>query len=326
MTELIARLTDDDPRTRLDAVLEVGELAAVDGHAALVEGVVRRLWDEHPGVREAALDMLGRLAEFAGYEPDARVRERALALTEDERTGVRAEAAASMALLGPEADLPARIPRLTALTRDREPRVQQQALAALGDLRAHAATEAIAAALDAKEPETRFEAAFALASLKDNRGRPVLEGELGRAKRRLDACEALRRLGDPAAIPALEPLTRKWLLPWADRLTVWATLHVLGHPGADTKIVDRMRARRLEERTYALSLIGSHHIPAGREELERVAQDPKDTLRDTAVRALGALGAPQSASVLEGLLADGETPEELRADVQAALEACGKAP
>lgn len=324
MAELLARLSDDDPRVRLDAVLEVGALDDVEGHAALVEGVVRQLWHDHPGLREAALDMLGRLSELAGYTPDARVVDRALELTEDERTGVRAEAAASLALLGADAPREGRTDRLVALTADPEHRVRQQALAALGDLRAREAADAIAAQLDADNKETRFEAAFALASLEDSRGRAVLEAELTRPKRRLDACEALRRLADPAAVPALTRLTKRWLLPWGDRLTVWATLHVLGVPEAGAQVVARARARRLEERTYALSLIGSHRILKGRQALEAVAQDPKDILQDTAVRALGALGSKDSLPVFDTLLGRPDLPDGLREDVEAARTACSQ--
>lgn len=320
MAELLARLSDDDPRVRLEAVLEVGALSDVRGHAALVEGVVRQLWHEHPGLREAALDMLGRLAELSGYRPDDRVVQRALELTHDERVGVRAEAATSMALLGADRPLEGREARLIELLEDAEARVRAQALAALGDLRVEAARDAIAARLEDADEEARFEAAFALASLADPRARPLLEAQLARTRRRLDACEGLRRLQDPAAIPALERVTKKWLLPWGDRLTVWATLHALGHPGAGAEVAARAHARRIEERTYALSLIGSHRIPEGRGALEASAADPKDPLRDTAVRALGALGDPASAPTLEAVLASAPEPE-LRADAEAALAA-----
>lgn len=322
MTELIIRLSDDDPDVRLAALMEAGELQDVQGHDAVVEAVVRRLWDEHPGIRQASLDMLGRLSAFAGYVAIDRVVARALELTEDERTGVRAEAAGSLALLSVSIQGPERVQRLMALCQDPEADVRGHALAALGDLKAPQSVEAIASCLHDPDAQVAFEAAFALASVKDERARPSLEALLTRSKRRLDACEALRRLGSAEAVPALRAQSKKWWLPWGDRLTVWATLHSLGAEEAGAEVLARTKARRFEERTYALSLIGSHRIPAGRSTLEAVALDSKDPLQDTAVRALGGLGLAESAGLLATLAADPQASIELRADAVTALLAC----
>ncbi|CAN0593004.1 unnamed protein product, partial [Laminaria digitata] len=136
---------------------------------------------------------------------------------------------------------------------------------------------------------------------------------------RLDACEALRRLDTPNAVPALRAQTKKWWLPWGDRLTLWATLHSLGAEEAGAEVLARTKARRFEERTYALSLIGSHRIPQGRSILEAVALDTQDPLQDTAVRALGGLGLNESAGLLAQLAADPQAGIELRADAVGAL-------
>lgn len=322
MSELITQLSGDDPDVKLAALMQAGALSDVQGHEAVLEAVTRRLWDEHPGIRQAALDMLGRLSDCAGFVADARVVGRALELTHDPRTGVRAEAAASLALLSVQLEAEARVQRLMVLCEDPEAEVRGQALAALGDLGNPACVEAVASRLEDPDRGVAFEAAFALASLKDARARPHLESLLSRNKHRLDACEALRRLGDPAAVPALLQQTRRWWLPWADKLTLWATLHALGAPEAGREVVAHTGARRLEERTYALALIGSHRILAGRQALEAVAEDAKDPLRDTAVRALGALAAPESAALLVRVAEDTQLPVELRADAVRGLVAC----
>lgn len=322
MSTLIERLTDAEPKTQLAALMEIGELTELKGQDLLMAAVVGRLWDVHPGIRQASLDMLGRLSTFAGYVADHRALNRALALTKDERTGVRAEAAASLALLALQIKHADRVPTLVKLSEDPEAEVRSQALAALGDLGDASCIDAIAARIDDPDADVRFEAAFALAAFKDPRCRPELEARLSRTKRRLDACEGLRRLGDPAAIPALQTLTAKWMLPWGDRLTIWATLHVLGLEYAGAEVVSATKARRHEERTYALALIGSHKITGGRAVLETVAADPKDVLRETAVRALGELGLKDSAPILAQIADETSLGVEVRADAIQSLGAC----
>ena len=319
MAALVDRITDADPEVRLAALMEAGALTDLTGQGAVVEAMVRRLWDDHPGIRQASLDMLGRLATFAGYLADERTVARALALTRDDSVKVRAEAAASLALLAADGDHSERVQALLRLAEDDAAEVRQEALAALGDLRAAQAAGPIARHLTDPDPEAAFEAAFALASLKDGRARPTLEAALASARRRLDACEGLRRLGDPAAAPALREVLNRWFLPWADRLSVWGALFALGAEDAAAHIVASTRARRFEERAYALALIGTHRVEAGRAALEAVARDPKAPLRETAVRALIELGAAGSVAVLQDILRSPATPPELAADVRAAL-------
>lgn len=317
---LSGRLGHEDPEVRLTALLEAGQFTDLTGRRALVEAIVRCLWDPHPGIRQAALDMLGRLSMQANLHVPPDVVARVIALTEDDRPGVRGQAAASLALIGlahPEID---RSSALVRLLEDPRPEVREEALAALGDLRAEEARTAVARRLDDPVEGVRFEAAFALASLGDDRGRPTLEEALRTSRRRLDACEGLRRLGCPAALPALRAVAGRWLLAWADRLTVWATMFVLGEVPAQAKVLARTRSRNRAERTYALALIGSHHLAGGRTILEQVARNGSDALQDTAVRALGDLGDTTSVPVLEALAQTPTASSELREDARQALE------
>ena len=320
MGTLYGRLSHEDPGVRLEALLEVGQLTDLTGRDALVQATVLRLADPHPGIRQAALDMLGKLCTQAGLRVSPEVVAQTITLTADARPGVRGQAAASLALVGLEHGEIDRTSPLVGLLDDPIPGVREEALAALGDLSAHPASDAIAGLLEDPVESVRFEAAFALASLEDERGRSVLEAALEDRHRRLDACEALKRMRSAQAVPALRALSKRWFLGWVDRLTLWATMFVLGDPSAQKRILGRANSRSRAERTYALSLIGSHRLTKGRAILERVARDSDDPLQDTAVRALGELGEPASLPVVEAVAQATSTSDELRDDALQAAE------
>jgi HEAT repeat protein len=274
------------------------------------------LEDTDADVRTAAIDAIGRLSAFRRVAIDPPTVSRILDRTRDDDHRVRAEAAATLAMLEAPPEGAGRALRM--LLDDPHSRVRQEACAALGDLGDLASRDLLVDRLDDVDPEVRFEAAFALASLEDSRARATLESALSVTRKRLDACEALRRLGDPASLDVLEKMSSKMFLAWVDRLTMLATMFALGRADAGEKVLERATARNREERTYALSLIGSHGIRSGRELLEKVARDDRDPLRDTAVRALGDLGDPASLPLLASLR-DG-ADRNLAADAEAAIE------
>ncbi len=292
----------------------LAEAERIPGDA--IERADAALGDDDPEVRCAAIELIGRLAAFREVPiPDA-LAARILEHRSDADHRVRAETAASLAMLPRAPEGAARAIR--SLLEDAHSRVRQEACAALGDLDDRVSRDLLAERLEDVDPEVRFEAAFALASLKDARARPLLESTLSVTRRRLDACEGLRRLGDPAAADALEKLAGKLFLAWVDRLTAWATLSALGSVEAGAKVVQRAGARSREERIYALSLIGSHRIAAGRELLETIAKNERDPARDTAVRALGDLGDPAALETLDVLR---HGPDRaLAADAERAIE------
>jgi HEAT repeat protein len=321
--DLGQRLRATDPRTRLDALLEIMGLEAPAAQPELMRLVIAHLDDPHPGLRQAALDTLGRLSALRGLEVEPAVVERALALADDPSVKVRAEAAGALGLLTCATLVPGRQRTLLRLLEDSAPEVRQEAAAALGDLGEASAIEPLARRLDDADPDVSFEAAFALATLRDPRARPRLEAELQRARRRLDASEALARLGDPAAIPALRRAASRWLLGWADRLSLWGTAHALGDPDAGEHVLARVSARRREERLYALSLIGSRRITAGANRLLAIVRDPEDPLREAAIQALGALGERAHTPVLSALAGAPDEPLAARLEAIAALGALG---
>lgn len=321
-TELAARVRSGAPEARLEALLEAMQEVAPD--EALVAAVVATLDDDHPGLRQAALESVGRFATFAAIDFSLEVLERAVALTRDEHARVRAEAAATLAQLRDDEEHAARIFALRRMLADEEPGVRQEAAAALGDLFDHESADALAALLEDGDKGVRFEAAFALAALKDPRALPSLVAALERTRIRLDAMKALGLLGDAAAIGPLERLASKLFLGWADRLTANATLYLLGRRDASKVILKSTSARNFQERTYAIALIGTHKIVEGGDTLARIAEDPKHSARDAAVRALGELGDRSRAAVLERIARDETGP--LREDAAAALEKLRRLP
>lgn len=309
-----------DPIKRARALLDRVTGAPDAEVGDVVRAAVSYLRDEDPRVRVAALDALSRLAAFRGVELDLGIAERVLELAADPDDRVRSEAAIAIALL-PEPLVGAEARALLVrLLQDASPRVRREAAAALGDVGERSAVDRLASGLDDEDEVARFEAAYALAVLGDDRGLELLVSALGETKRRLDACEALRRLGSPRAVPALERLAGRLLLGWADRLTALATLYAVGarSPAAE-KILERTFARNREERTYALALLGTHHILEGSGRLAEVAAAPRDPLRDTAVRALGELGVEEALPVLVAVVEEESAPIELRLDAIGAI-------
>lgn len=314
-TKLAERVRTGAPEARLEALLAAMEATPDD---ALVEAVVATLDDDHPGLRQAALEAIGRFATFHGIDASPAVLDRAVQLTMDSSARVRAEAASTLAQIRDGEDHAPRIAALRRLLNDEEPGVRQEAAAALGDLADADSASVLAARLDDDDRGVRFEAAFALAALRDPRARPILEDALRSTRTRLDAMKALGILGDAASIPPLEQLASRWFLAWADRLTAYATLYRLGVRGYGDKIVARTHARNPQERVYAVALIGSHAVDEGVEVLVAMAEDVEAPLRETAIDALGALGREEHAALVERIARDEATHPTTR---QVAAEA-----
>ncbi len=301
LAERVRTGSDED---RLQALLAAMEARPDD---ALVAAVVATLDDEHPGLRQAALEAVGRFTTFGGVEASPKVLDRAVQLTMDTHARVRAEAASTLAQIRDTEDHAPRLQALRRLLSDDEPGVRQEAAAALGDLRDRDAIDGLSELLDDPDAGVRFEAAFALAALRDPRARPILEGALRTTRVRLDAMKALGVLGDPASIPPLERLASRFFLAWADRLTAFATLYRLGERGYGEKIVARTTARNPQERAYAVALIGSHAIDEGVAFVVETAQRIDAPLRETAIDALGVLGRAEHASIVERIAKDEAT-------------------
>ena len=95
------------------------------------------------------------------------------------------------------------IPLVTAYLEAPDPGVRQRALAALGKLDATGSLPSVIAALEDPEVTVRAAAVDTLGSLNDPRILEPLISMLEGPQLRLDVVQALAKLGDPAAIPAI---------------------------------------------------------------------------------------------------------------------------
>ncbi len=223
------------------------------------------------------------------------------------------------------------LPVLQELMSDANPQVRGDAACALGDrLRTRELDalprdlhERLAGLLGDADPHVRFEAAIALAEARDRRATDVLLSALPVRRLRLDATRALGTLGDQSAAPALTKQMTSWLMPWADRLQAAAALCALGDTAGAAYLEERLTSRRDAERAAAIHFVGESRHPRARELLAGIIHDKQHAMRDVAVRALGLLGDPAGAPLLEAARegADGE----LLADIEAALELLKKA-
>jgi len=283
--------------------------------------------------RIRSLELLGYWGEMRGLRVEAHVVDRVRVLTRDEEPEVRKEACATLALIRCREPFDPSEALISALA-DEASGVRQEAAAALGDLRIEAARAPLGRRLDDHDPAVRFEAAFALSALGDGSGRSVLEESLDHPAFRAFAIEGLRRLSDPASRPALERLARAWTTPWPERLAAQAALAHLGDTRALERIQRRARRGRHEVRAHAIYLVGHARLHGARREVDAIADDPRSSLRATAVRAVAELGDPSDTARLRAWLEDVDAAVDVRlealdglvargrsADVEAALEA-----
>jgi HEAT repeat protein len=246
---LIRALRDDRPEVRSEAAMSLG---ALDSEAA-VEPLAARLQDFVPVVRQAAAISLGRLGFASAFEPMAR------ALAEGP-PDLRFQAATSLAEIDPDR---AGEPLMQALS-DADGEVIAAAALALGAIGEARARDPLASLLETwKTPRTRFDIAYALADLDDERAIDVLAGFVEEREMGWDAIEALQRSGMPRAADPLRPLLGRVLLDRNIKLRAAAAVIAL-LPGDDAD-AERARAvliagldvRKLQHRGLAVQLLGT---------------------------------------------------------------------
>lgn len=142
----------------------------------------------------------------------------------------------------------------------------------------------------------QFEIAFALAQARDLRALPWLEAALEHTRFRLPALEALARLHAPDAAPSVQALLKKWFLPWPDRVTAEATLHVLGEQSGTEGLLRELRHRNRAVRRLALGLVVHHEVREAITTL--VERAPKERHPEEIISALRSLGANDALQVL----------------------------
>ncbi len=308
---LISRLGSGDAKARMAALRDVPRSEPTP---ALISAVIALLTHADARVRRLSLEVLALGGDSGSLPVDDTVWRRALELRRDADPGVRAEVAVALATLpGVDADEAATV--LLAMLRDDTPEVRREAAAALGDLRVERARDALAERLVSApdpDPDTRFEVAFALATLRDARSLDLLVEALG-TRRFTDACEGIKRLGDPRAVEPMRAHAARMLLGWPERIVAHATLYSLGaHAEGYAYLLARTEAWNRGERELAIATLGNLAAPEARERLEQIASAPRDRARGVAITALGHLGDPRSRPLLESLAQDPVVGEDAR--------------
>ncbi len=296
-------LDDGRPDVRYSAALSLGELKDVEA----VDRLIRMLEDRDIMPRQAAAISLGKIGDKAGVEPLIK----ALASGSPD---VRFQATSSLVELD---GVRAVAPLMVAL-QDRDVEVRGSAAAGLGDLEAHEAADAIALLLGDNHESVAVEAAYALGQLRDPRGLSALVKLTTHRDFGYMVCELLGRMGDRAAVPALERARKKLFLHPLTRVRAAASLIRLGETEPRAHLLRACRSWREDVRGLALELCGE---VGGAWALDALMAGLRGKSTDAAVRGLGQLGDASALPVLrQGLnKARDLGDDDLASDIETAI-------
>jgi len=274
-----------------DAAVRQAVIAALNsiGHPDMAERIVPLLRDPTPHARESAV----RIAGYFGYRECA---DDLLACSDDSDPSVQRAALEHLAFL----DDPRVTPRLVrALAEDANPAMRSAAAQALARVDDSQVVRPLGAALGDDDPWVRYFAARALAEHRhlgalDDLTRLAFDDPAGHV--RLAAIDAIGRLADPAAIPALSALAASDDVERA-RAALGA-LGGIGHPDAWPPLQAALRADEEERRASAVAAIA--RLDGGRaiELLEwTAAADASDGVVAAAVQGLATMAGDPSSNV-----------------------------
>ena len=272
--------------------------------------------EKNPALRAEAVDTLCDLA--AEVSPDLRSEFAAalVRLLADTQSEVRCGAVALAALILPGAEAEALLIRHLA---DRDPRMRLEATGRLADLGRPSSRGALAQMMRDDGFPVRFEAARGMAALKHSAGIEVLIEALSDNDLRFRAVSALAELGDKAALPALQKLFGKWILPAFDRTQIAAALVKLGDLSGADHLFKRASRKWSLDRAMAIELLGDVKAPGARARLEQILANPADHARGAAARGLGRLGDLAALPALEAVLRESAAADDLKLDVAEGL-------
>lgn len=234
-------------------------------------------------------------------DKDARIR----------RSGV-ALAAAALPPEEAEAFLGARLT-------DKEYEVRLEAVGQLADLARPSSRGMFAAALEDPAMEVQFEAARGMAALKHSAGLDVLIKALDRDHLRFRALGTLAELGDARALPAIQKLFHRFLLPAFERTQAAGAMIRLGDLSATGYLFGRTRKKWSTDRALAVELLGEVKVEGARARLLEILHAPKDGCRGAAARGLGRLGDRAVIPELIGVLEAPDVDEDVQLDAAEGL-------
>jgi HEAT repeat protein len=258
---LVRALDDDKPEVRAEACASLGELRDPAALAALV----KRLDDGEPVVRQNAAIALGTIGHPDAFEPLA-------AALREGPADLRFQAATSLAEIDPVRALE---PALAALA-DGDPQVVGAAALSLGAIGARDRARVVAALADSlahTDVGARFDVAYALAELGDDRGRAVLAAALTDGERAWDAVTALGVLR--AAAELRTAVLAKKVPQEAQVLAAGRLLAVEDDPLAQKLLLDALTARKTHVRGLAVEQLGEVGGAWAKAPLERLARSGK---------------------------------------------------
>ena len=287
LDELTAALSAGEGALRVDAARALLERWRA-GDAAAAEALVARLLDlladAEPLARIAGLHGVRLLRKPENLEKHGSA---VLALLADEVAQVRTAAVT------------------TALRIPGEPARQQ-----------------VRAVLQSPEEPMRFQAACALADVRDSAALPELLRALREDHRRQEALSALMSLGDAAAVPEVLQLFDDESLGEFDRTLAAAALARFGEARGGEHLVARLESDG-DDRPIAAEWAGRLGVQPAVPALEELAELEGDPARGAALRALGRLRAPGAEQRLAALAGSDETAEDLRLDAAEGLAELG---
>ena len=271
--------------------------------------------EKDPGARAEAADLLFHLA----VEDASRASELSDTLTRllaDTQVTVRRIGVGMATAVLPAEELPG---FLTARLADPESVVRLEATGRLADLARPDCRGALARALEDPVFEVRFEAARGMAALKHPAGMEVLLQALDVDLLRFRALGSLAELEDARALPAIQRLFRRWLLPAFERTQTAGVLARLGDADGAAWLVKRTLRRWGQDRALAVELCGEVKAPGALERLQAILADRKDACRGAAARGLGRLGDAKALPSLLALLEEPGAHEDYRMDAAEGL-------
>ncbi len=202
---------------------------------------------------------------------------------------------------------------------DESSEVRLECAGQLADLARPSSRGMLAVALEDGSFNVRFEAARGMAALHHPAGLDVLVEALDHALLRFRAIGALAELGDPRALPAIQRVHGKWLIPYFDRAQAAGAMAKLGDKTGAEWLMQRSHKKRAFDRPLVVELLGEVKADGAYARLTEILLDRKDHARGAAARALGRLGDPRAMALLAQVLNESDAPGDLVLDASEGL-------